>query len=280
MRFPASSAIVLPFVILAASCGTSGGGGKEIGGLDGDQGGIGTALAPYVSLDLESRALVRLKDPGDLASDGYRTTKVLFRRITGFGSADYYIGVFELTQGQWSVLTSGARPWSSIDSSVIQTPYLTSSPSTSAEAARPAYNLSHELVVSVLNAWNLGGTSNLQLPTSGQWRFACAGGTSTTWAFGSTSSDASTYANVWETRPASAPRGPDRVGLRQPNQFGLFDMHGNVWEWTAAGTHIVGGSWHDRLYQARTANLAGVDDPQIDTSTSHALIGARLVLVP
>jgi formylglycine-generating enzyme required for sulfatase activity len=73
------------------------------------------------------------------------------------------------------------------------------------------------------------------LPTEAEWEYACRAGTLTPFAFGLSLS--SSQANFNGENPyGKAPPGPFRqqttpVGSFKPNAFGIFDMHGNVWEW-------------------------------------------------
>ena len=74
-----------------------------------------------------------------------------------------------------------------------------------------------------------------RLPTEAQWEYACRAGTTTAFSFGDSLS--SHQANFAGNYPyGGAPEGPflartTEVGSYQPNAFGLYDMHGNVWEW-------------------------------------------------
>jgi formylglycine-generating enzyme required for sulfatase activity len=74
-----------------------------------------------------------------------------------------------------------------------------------------------------------------RLPTEAEWEYACRAGTSTAFWWGNSAS--SNQANFDGAMPyGDAPRGPSlshttRVGRYPANAFGLFDTHGNVWEW-------------------------------------------------
>jgi len=95
------------------------------------------------------------------------------------------------------------------------------------------------------------------LPTEEQWEYACRAGTTTPFSFGSVLDG--TRANCDGNLPyGTMTAGPwlnrtAEVGSYPPNAWGLYDMHGNVWEWCA--DHIRrGGGWRFGAAQCRAAN--------------------------
>ncbi len=71
------------------------------------------------------------------------------------------------------------------------------------------------------------GDAAYRLPTEAEWEFACRAGAVTTFCIGKTDSDL--YRVGWSIDTSS--RRTHAVGELQPNSFGLYDMHGNAWEW-------------------------------------------------
>jgi formylglycine-generating enzyme required for sulfatase activity len=109
------------------------------------------------------------------------------------------------------------------------------------------------------------GTNAYFLPTETQWEYAARAGSSTKWHFGNTKRALGDYA--WYGKNSRNKTHP--VAKKKPNKWGLYDMHGNVREWTNScytqrlnrgcyegGKHKVlrGGSWIDSARDTRSAD--------------------------
>jgi formylglycine-generating enzyme required for sulfatase activity len=140
-----------------------------------------------------------------------------------------------------------------------------------------------------------------RLPTEAEWEYACREGGRVSGPFHFGSSLCSTQANFDGNHPyGGADRGPNLerpapVGSYQANAFGLYDLHGNVWEWCAdwygwynpkdrrdpqgpaSGTIRVprGGSWYNSGRNCRAARRA-----RFPPGVGFAHTGFRVVLLP
>jgi formylglycine-generating enzyme required for sulfatase activity len=136
-----------------------------------------------------------------------------------------------------------------------------------------------------------------RLPTEAEWEYACRGGTTTAFHFGETiDAEVANYrAQDWTVKENTYPGkyGPGRLGefrektiavgsLKAANEFGLHDMHGNVWEWCMdhwhdnyEGAPIDGSAWveSDREKDADRLLRGGswVNDPRFCRSACRDL---------
>jgi len=93
--------------------------------------------------------------------------------------------------------------------------------------------------------------ADLQLPSEAQWEYACRAGTSTRYCNGDTEEDLKKVG--WFDDNSGNKLHP--VGLKEPNGFGLYDMHGNVLEWVA-------DDWHGSYKEAPDDGSAWIGDPR------------------
>lgn len=95
------------------------------------------------------------------------------------------------------------------------------------EGLDPAYEPSGEIELGRLNwtTYSLNrGSDGYRLPTEAEWEFACRAGTTTKYSCGDDFGAIENYAVLRSSRTRP-------VGSKRPNAWGLFDLHGNVWEW-------------------------------------------------
>ncbi|MBA3697898.1 MAG: formylglycine-generating enzyme family protein [Planctomycetes bacterium] len=280
-----SPLIIMAACALLASCGGSGGVADA----------VGTFTSPYLAIDLASgklEAYANLDADAVRSDPQWKTTKLLFRRLELGGTIGVsgsalgvdsdeptprtvaptvmFVAVFEVTQVQWTALGGTAR-WLE--------PGLRAAGGSVVAASAPAYGLNRDEVESVTAAYHAGRDYLLALPTNDQWEVACRGGTSgTLFWWGDAPSDAVGV----EVRAVVAESAGSMVGAqavdsgRSANPAGLYDLHGNVWEWVDSPSGTVrGGSWNDTVAQARAANRLALDQ-----TIHHPLVGARLLLIP
>jgi len=196
-------------------------------------------------------------------------------------SRGYWIGKYEVTQGEFLALL-GRNPSHFVGDTnrpVEKTSFLDATQYCSALTKREA------------EAGRLPAGYAYRLPTEAEWEYACRAGSTNLYSFGSDPKLSDAFA--WTGENSEGTSHP--VGLKQPNAWGLHDMHGNVWELCAdwfepypamAVTDPVGpsngkfkvfkgGGWNQEIEYARAVNRF-----MIPPSNGIHFVGFRVVLAP
>jgi len=189
----------------------------------------------------------------------------------------YYIQTTEVTQGQWQ--------------SVMNT-----NPSTFADCGYncPIEGISWNDTQTFISTLNSMGEGSYTLPTEAQWEYAARAGSNKALSNGKiidVSTDSNLDIMAWYTPNSSST--PHTVAQKKPNAWGLFDMHGNVYEWCQdwyddyptnsvadpfgplTGTTRVyrGGSWDSYARYCRSANRSSNSPDNL-----YNYIGLRLLM--
>ena len=145
----------------------------------------------------------------------------------------FYLQTTQITQGQWEKVMND-NPSEFKDCG----------------AKCPVERVSWDYTQKFIKKLNdIENTDKYRLPSEAEWEYACRAGTTTEFSFGDDAGQLGEYA--WFSKNSDDKTHP--VGGRKPNPWGLYDMHGNVWEWVADDWHIGyngapadGSAWIDK----------------------------------
>ena len=202
------------------------------------------------------KSLAALPD-GGLANDIYRTSRLVMKKVPAKGvtflcgssaenpaarykpylatfTYDYYLGIYPVTQGQQMLLdgkthsqfTEGEdavlRPVDKVKWTELR--YWVEWPNASGEFTHDNLNVTYNCLLAKFRRFGL----SIDLPTSTEWEYACRAGKPTLFGNG-TDNEAGMDRMGWYSGNAGGKTHP--VGRKDPNDWGFYDMHGNVWEW-------------------------------------------------
>lgn len=208
---------------------------------------------------------------------------------------DFYIQTTEVTQKQWSDVINQAE-----QAGILVSGTLNKAPSYFSACGEncPVEGVAWDDVQIFITALNTMGERTYALPTEAQWEYAARSGSTTALANGDITAESYDFdKNLdlmgWYSYNAEMSTHP--VARKSANDWGLYDMHGNVWEWcqdryeiypsspvidplgplNGSGRLLRGGAWNSYIYACRSANRgrSGADSREYS-------FGFRLVVLP
>ena len=187
---------------------------------------------------------------------------------------DFFVGKYEVTQYQWKEIMGSNPSHFKLDD-------------------RPVENVSWNNVQEFIQKLNKKTGQNYRLPTEAEWEYVARGGNKSKEYKYSGSNDIDNVA--WHTKNSNSKT--HKVGTKQANELGIYDMSGNVWEWCSdrygsdyykssqlnnpqgpsIGSIRVyrGGNWYGNAFDCRVARRISWNPGKGDN-----LLGFRLVFVP
>lgn len=148
----------------------------------------------------------------------------------------FYLAAHEVTLGQFKAFVEATGYQSTLEN--LEPPHFTWQTMDTGEEAQnqPVIGISWEDAQAYCRWLSQQNKMTYQLPTEAQWEFACRSGSDQRWSFG----DDTIHLDKYVVCDLSHDDPPADVGSKQPNSFGLYDMHGNADEWCL--------DWHSAIF--------------------------------
>ena len=161
---------------------------------------------------------------------------------------NFWMGKYQVTQEQWQAIIKY------------------NSPADFKGANRPVENVSWDMCQEFCRKLSKRTGKDYRLPSEAEWEYACRAGTTTPFSCGETiTTDLANYNGNYtyaEEGKGQSRKETVEVGSFPPNPWGLYDMHGNQWEWCEDG-------WHDSYQGAPTEGIAWSDNHSQNNGRVH-----------
>ena len=219
-----------------------------------------------LSLDLGKGASLKLVliPAGKFMMGNHETPAETVKKVGGFErnlvdeypahevtiSKPFYMGIYEVTQAQWKAVM-GTEPWKAERA----LGYMRLQPRPQGFDDYPVAFVDSYDAIEFCRKLSKKTGRTVSLPTEAQWEYACRAGTTTTFSFGDDLSKLIDYGWYGGKNAGQKEDYAHRVGQLKPNPWGLYDMHGNVWEFCR--------DWYDKDYYSKSPSVDPVNTKEI-----------------